>query len=182
MAEPRIRLATLEDARPIAEVGFAAWDAAYRGLMPDELVEQWTIPARIQRMTERWQHHDPEYRMWVVEGGDGLLAYSASGLAREHESIPLAVGEIYSFYVHPRHWRHGHGRRLMEHVLADLVARGFVEVRLWTLSANELARRFYEALGFSIERERVTKQLDRFQVDQTLYRTDTKAADPFSTS
>lgn len=170
MTRSRIRPASLDDARPIAEVGYSAWDAAYRGLLPDELIESWSIPVRIERLTERWQHHDPEYRLWVLDGADGLVAYSASGLVHEHESIPLAVAEIYSFYVHPLCWRRGHGRRLMQHVLADLFARGFREVRLWALTDNAPACRFYEALGFLAARERVSKQLDHVDVDQTLYR------------
>ena len=38
-----IRLATLEDARKIAEIQVASWQVAYRGILPDEFLDQMNV-------------------------------------------------------------------------------------------------------------------------------------------
>jgi ribosomal protein S18 acetylase RimI-like enzyme len=43
------------------------------------------------------------------------------------------------------------GSGVTEHVLAEARARGFEVCTLWTLTDNERARRFYEAVGFGLD-------------------------------
>jgi hypothetical protein len=46
-----IRAATISDAYGIAEIQVAGWQAAYRGLMPDSLLDGLSVPKR----EEMWQ-------------------------------------------------------------------------------------------------------------------------------
>ena len=41
-----VRVATFTDAREIAEVHVAGWKAAYRGMVPDELLDELTVDGR----------------------------------------------------------------------------------------------------------------------------------------
>jgi GNAT superfamily N-acetyltransferase len=65
---------------------------------------------------------------------------------------PRRYGWIMDVYVLPEHRRHGHARRLTEHTLAWLRAKGVLFARL---VASEQAKqaRLYEKLGFTFANE-----------------------------
>jgi GNAT superfamily N-acetyltransferase len=69
------------------------------------------------------------------------------------------TGEIWGIYILPEHWRQGFGRYLGKQDQKLLASRKFKTATLWALEANEQARRFYEAMGFSPDG--TTKQLPR---------------------
>ena len=64
------------------------------------------------------------------------------------EAAQGVTGEIAALFVLQSHWRCGIGRLLCEKMLAEARTRGFSEVALWVLEANESARCFYNSLGF----------------------------------
>ena len=51
MTQFSIRTATFDDASTIAEVHVATWQSAYKGLMPDELLQN----LNIERRKQGWQ-------------------------------------------------------------------------------------------------------------------------------
>ena len=55
------------------------------------------------------------------------------------------TGEIDRLYTHPRGWRRGAGRALLERALEALRAAGWRQAWLVTEERNEGARRFYSA-------------------------------------
>jgi ribosomal protein S18 acetylase RimI-like enzyme len=55
------------------------------------------------------------------------------------------VGEVYGLYVDPDWWGKGIGGELLTDATRALAEAGFESAILWTLAADELARRFYEA-------------------------------------
>ncbi|MCK1796675.1 GNAT family N-acetyltransferase [Streptomyces sp. XM4193] len=70
-----------------------------------------------------------------------------------HEPSPAAehtlpAGELYAFYVHPRHWRHGVGRALMDAALGRWTQNGVRAAVLWVYERNVSARAFYEDHGW----------------------------------
>ena len=160
-----VRLAEPRDARAIAVIGDAAWRAAYRGLMPDTLLDRWSVDERIARR----ERADARRRTWVVEHAGQVVAYSRAGAARDPDP-PATRAEIDSVYVHPERWRSGCGRALLPHVLGDLARSGCDEVVLWCLTENAAARAFYERMGFAVEIERVSKRFEGFDLDHTRYR------------
>lgn len=168
MSEAWIRPAAEGDARAIAEVGYASWDAVYRGLMPDELIEGFSVDRRMQGWLARLEEGDPERRTWVLEDGEGVQGYSSTGPTREDDGEHF-VGEIYSIYLHPARWDRGWGRALLELAVDDLFAREFEVVRLWCLSNNPRARKFYEGNGFIVEEEDVPKEFDGVPLPHTRY-------------
>lgn len=169
MDEARIRLETEHDALAIAELGHAAWDATYRGLIPDEVIDAQTVARRFQRRLLRRREGDPERRTWVVEDSGGVQGYCSTGPTRR-QAEDASVGEVYSLYVHPERWGRGLGKRLLEHAVADLLERGFAEVRLWCLTTNPRARNFYERNGFEVETEAEALELEDAMLPHTRYR------------
>jgi ribosomal protein S18 acetylase RimI-like enzyme len=147
----RLRPATAADARTLAEVQVAAWQAAYRGLIPDAKLAQFTVDYRLAG----WQRAlaDPRGCTTLVGEADGAIAgYCWFGPTRDEDGKGEPVGEIIALNIRPAYWRRGMGRRLSESALAKMAATWNVAT-LWVLKGNERAMRFYEALGFALDGE-----------------------------
>ncbi len=133
-----VRGATVADAPAIGEVHVASWRRAYRGLMPDALLDGLDPVERAAAWRKR------------IAGGVTVLVAEIEGLVRGFAALGpirdpdlLGTTELYALYLAPPVWRRGLGRTL----LAAAVA-GQGPVALWVLAENQRARRFYEATGF----------------------------------
>lgn len=144
-----IRAAELRDARAIAALQAAAWHATYRGLMPDALLDTLSVDDLQRARTDALARPSEGVRTWLLEGAGELLGFAITGPSRDADLDAARVGEVRAIYLAPDHVGRGLGRRLLDHALADLRARGFVEATLWALEGNERARRFYARAGFA---------------------------------
>jgi ribosomal protein S18 acetylase RimI-like enzyme len=144
-----IRDASVNDAKGIAEVQVAAWHAAYRGLMPDERLDAFTLDVREDRWLWILSDSDPSERArtTVYEREGRVVGFASVGPCRDEGR----GGEIWALYVHPAEWRTGVGRALLDEGLAHLERSGFARARLWVLDGNARAIRFYEAAGFRLD-------------------------------
>lgn len=140
-----IRTAETADTRAIAEIQVTAWQAAYRGLLPDETLDNLSVDASQARWKERlagsWEHV-------LVAETERIVGFAACGRTRDDDLEPRQIGEIHVLYVHPDNWRHGYGRALLDECLRLLRADNFERVILWALRGNAQAIAFYEAVGF----------------------------------
>jgi ribosomal protein S18 acetylase RimI-like enzyme len=131
-----------------------SWQVAYRGLLPDQLLDELSVRAREQTWRETLAGRAGEHasavtvavRAGTIAGFCAVVTPSrdddaASGMAD-------GVAEIAALYVDPPAWRSGAGRALMQAALASLRAAGWREVTLWVLAANQRALAFYAASGF----------------------------------
>jgi RimJ/RimL family protein N-acetyltransferase len=146
----RIRLAKPEDAKPIAEVHVAAWQAAYRGLMPDSYLDELTVEKRTVLWHRALTQPSPG-TLVVAENQESLVGFCFFGPTRDEDGKDKSVGEIVALNVRPVSWRSGFGRALCDFVLHEAPCRNWKLVTLWVLKGNEPACRFYEALGFSLD-------------------------------
>jgi ribosomal protein S18 acetylase RimI-like enzyme len=64
--------------------------------------------------------------------------------------IPSHVAHVHDLAVLPEARGGGIGRALMERFEAEMRARGVVSYGLDVMAGNEMARRFYEGLGFEV--------------------------------
>lgn len=145
-----IRLAVPEDGAALAEVQVAAWQAAYRGLMPDSALAGFTVEKR----AALWQRLLAEPRATgtvVAEVQEMLVGYCLFGPTRDEDGKDKAVGEIIALNMRPDYWRRGIGKTLCGYALREATSREWTSVTLWVLKGNERASRFYEALGFSLD-------------------------------
>lgn len=142
-----IRAATVEDARAIAEIHVAGWRAAYRGQMPDEVLDGLSVEKRTEQWTQRiGTPPTPDHRTWVSLDGARVTGFANTGPSRDADARP-GVAELFAIYVDPLAWGTGAGRALFAHAAADLMERGFPGLSLWVLDTNARARRFYELAG-----------------------------------
>lgn len=144
-----VRPARLDDAAAIARIHVGAWRVAYRGLLPQAVLDGLDLDARV----ERWRSFlaDPGEKEHLVGLAHGAVkGFLSLGTSRDEDATPT-TGEVYAVYVDPDSWRQAIGLRLMKAGLERLTARGFTRATLWILAENQRARSFYEALGMRLD-------------------------------
>lgn len=142
-----IRLATVVDVPALAKVHVEAWQAAYRGVVPDSFLEQITVSKREASFREFLSKDSPE-ATYVAEESEEMVGFLTVGPCRDADVDENRTGEIWGIYIAPKHWRRGIGKRLAAKAQEILECRGYTETTLWVLEKNELARTFYEAVEF----------------------------------
>jgi ribosomal protein S18 acetylase RimI-like enzyme len=146
----RVRVARADEAEAIARVSVPSWQAAYRGMMRDEVLAALSIEAHAETWRERICDQGNPDGMWVVEAAEPareIAGFVSLGPARDADLDPVRVGEIWAIYVNPHCWGTGAGEALWRSALDVLRARGFVECVVWVLDENARARGFYARQG-----------------------------------
>ncbi len=155
-----LRRAVETDSAVIAALHIAAWQWAYRGQLPDALLDGLTV--QIDRRTARRREQlvrlsSPE-RTWVAEAAGQIVGFADTGLSRDADAAP-DTAELYAIYLARDAVGKGIGRTLLAHALGDLRGRGYRAATLWVLTTNARARRFYEAAGWRPDGTTKTVQL-----------------------
>ena len=136
-----VRRAAEADARAIAHVHVDTWRAAYKGVIPQTVLEALDVAAR-EPMWRRFATTD-DVAVFVAERGGRIVGFVSAGASHDEDG----VGEVYAIYVHPDAWGTGAGLALMDAAVAWLRER-WPEAVLWVAEANPRARRFYELYGW----------------------------------
>ncbi|MEX0726237.1 MAG: GNAT family N-acetyltransferase [Planctomycetaceae bacterium] len=144
-----VRPADESDAEAVARVHVAAWRAAYRDIIPDDVLDRLDIHSR----AEHWASHLAEgsSHTLVAEKESDVVGFVSFGATRDEDDDAAKVGEIRAMYVAPHMWGQGAGWALGISAIEDLAEEGFEEVTLWVLDDNQRAQRFYEQLGFEFD-------------------------------
>jgi ribosomal protein S18 acetylase RimI-like enzyme len=152
-----VRNATAADAPGIAHVHVETWRVAYRGQMPDAVLDGLDVGRR----ATFWHEHLSQMRgaVFVAEEGGKIMGFCNLISSRDKDADPRAVAEIAAIYILPPHWRTGAGRALCESALATARGQDYQAVTLWVLTSNAAARRFYEAMGFRLDGAAKTEQM-----------------------
>lgn len=143
----QLRPAAVEDARGIAVVHVRSWQAAYRGLMPQQVLDSLSVAEREANWERILSETARGSRTLVVERIGTIAGWASFGAARDADAI--ATGELWGIYVHPRSWSLGIGRLLIDAVEEELRADGHDRAYLWVLEGNERASSFYERTGWA---------------------------------
>lgn len=140
-----LRPAAIEDAKAIARVHVKSWQAAYRGLLPDEYLDG----LRAEERAERYNFANPDRYapQTIVAEVDGAIAGFAT-TSRSHDASLPDFGELCALYVDPEFWGKGYGVALVAEARSRLVSLGFEDALLWILKGNVRADRFYRKDGW----------------------------------
>ncbi len=141
-----IREARCEDSAGIAAVHVASWRSTYRGLLPDNYLEQLAVEPRERYWAGLLCAAAPTQVMFVAESQGQIVGFAAGGAERSGKYH--YQGEVYAIYLLEEYQRQSIGRRLIESVASRLAQVGMNSMLIWVLTENP-ARRFYEALGGS---------------------------------
>ena len=135
-----VRAAESADAMSVARVHVRSWQAAYRGLLPDQYLDQLRPEDRAQRYD--FATADPQKPQTIVAVDTGLIRGFAT-TAPSRDSDLAGYGELCALYVDPDHWDRGIGTALVSAARGQLVELGFGNAHLWVLRGNVSADRFY---------------------------------------
>jgi GNAT superfamily N-acetyltransferase len=140
-----VRQARIADAPAMGRLHVRAWQAAYRGQMPDGYLDGLRADERAAGWERYLGRERPRGAILVAEQAGEVVGFANLGPAED----PEGAGELYALNVDPAHWGTGAGRALLEAAQAELARLGFAETVLWVLPANARARRFYEIAGWA---------------------------------
>jgi ribosomal protein S18 acetylase RimI-like enzyme len=148
-AAPSVREATLADVPALARVQVASWRSAYRGLLPEQVIEAQTE----ERRRALWQRvlGAGDHGMLVAERAQQVIGFGQLMASRDPGAEH--TGEVAALYIDPEHWRSGAGRALLTACIERSRQRGDRALTLWVLSSNAAARRFYERMGLAPDGE-----------------------------
>ena len=146
-ADVTIRPIAQTDIPAVAECHLRAWQAAFRGILSDGLLDR----RNLAEFESSWLSLATKAGRinLVADGTNGVLGYVA---AQDGSVDHNSAGEIMGIYVTPNLWRTGIGRRLLHAAFSHLAATGYRSAFLWTMEANQRSRRFYESCGMSLWR------------------------------
>lgn len=144
------RDATPDDARSIATVLVRSWRAAYRGLLPDDVLAGLSVADRERFWSDALACAPPRTGAVVLVVGGEIVGFAATGppLVAADRADPT-LGDLYALYLTPEVWDRGLGARLHAAALDRLRSCGFVHAGLWVLDTNERALRFYRRNGWT---------------------------------
>ena len=149
MSSYSIRPAAARDAKAIAEIHVASWQAAYGDLMPADYLAKMTLEKRQAYWSEAISYSEPQ--LLVATDGDTIVGFVGYDRSRDAKTRST-VGEIWAIYVAPSYWRTGVGLALWDGARDGLKEEGCTQVTLWVLLGNQRALLFCEhAAGFKRE-------------------------------
>jgi len=165
---PLVRAAAPSDAPGIAAVHVQTWRAAYVGLVPQPILDRLSVERRLVFWSEHLTNPG-ESRTWVAETDGRIVGFA--GTARPTAAdLPAGTGELEMIYLLPEAWHRGVGGALLRAAVEDLVERGFATAVLWVFTANDRARRFYEAHGWLADGTAQMLDFDGTPIEEIRYR------------
>jgi GNAT superfamily N-acetyltransferase len=146
-----IRRAGAADAARISWLRVLSWRHAYQGILPAAGLAGLNPDAGVAHWAELAAAQPPTAVFVAVGDDDVPVAYCAVGAVRDEVDLhpELPTGELWAIYSDPGVQGTGAGHALQEAGLDHLARQGFRHAVLWVIEANEHARRFYTAHGWS---------------------------------
>jgi GNAT superfamily N-acetyltransferase len=143
-----IRDARPADAEAIAAINAAGWRAAYAGIIERDRLAALPVGAWAREIRANLEDASGGTFSLVAEiDGEPVGSCFVLGPGRDRDLGP-DIAELVAIYVDPPRWRRGIGSALLLAAHERAARAGFAEMSLWTLSANEAARAFYERHGW----------------------------------
>jgi len=135
-----LRPAEPPDAIAVARVHVRSWQVGYRGLLPDDYLDQLRPEERAEKYT--FGSVDPDKPATIVAAEGGVICGFVT-TAPAHDADVAGYGELCALYVDPDWWGHRIGAALVSAARARLLDLGFRHAILWVLKGNSRAERFY---------------------------------------
>ena len=115
-----IRNANIDDADAIGAVVVRAWQAAYRGIMPDDYLDELRAEQRAAMWHRVLADLGPDRCVHVLTVGDELVGFASYGPELADVSDG-ETGQLYAINLDPDHWGRGLGRALLTDEVAGVL-------------------------------------------------------------
>lgn len=142
-----IRPATVDDAGGIAIVHVASRQTAYRGLMPDHVLDGLSVESRANGWLQIISDPNATGRTIVADRDGDIVGWASFGPGRDEGASD--EGELWGLYVHPSAFATGVGHALISAAQRALREDGYACAYLWVLDGNERAAEFYQNHGWN---------------------------------
>lgn len=147
MSSTNVRRATPADAGAIAGVHVRSWQVAYRGLVPDDVLDTLSLAHR----ESTWQTllaRNADGAFTLVAERDQIVGFCSIIAPSRDDDAGERTSEVAAVYVDPDHSRTGIGSELLAAALREVAAAGANDVTLWVFAENHAALAFYRRFGF----------------------------------
>lgn len=125
----------------VREVALASWKETYASLFPVEVQEEWFERTYSDAMLCK---QIEKTHMYVIEDQQTVCGFvSFTRVDEDGDS------ELTALYILPSKMKLGYGTKLVEHGLEELRTTGQL-LHVYVESTNEIARAFYEKIGFQL--------------------------------
>jgi ribosomal protein S18 acetylase RimI-like enzyme len=162
-----ISTATTGDLHAIAEMHVLSWQTAYRGVVPDDMLNSRNIEDSVSGWRSTLQSY-PE-NITVAKNRDGVLVgFCCAGAVVDAKRSGPFEFEIYGLHVTPQLHRQGIGTSLIANAFARMGALGFRRAVVWTLEGLVQSRRFYEKRGGVVVNTAVW-EVDTHKINEVAY-------------
>ncbi len=133
-----VRSITEKDLKAVYELYAAAWKSGYKGLLPQDFLDELT--------PKRWEGRFLEEGSFAALEGEKIVAHCHARAAAEPQMN--GWGEIHTLYVHPDFWRKGYGTAVFRQAEKWLFQKGFADIYLYVLDGNTRAMSFYRSRSY----------------------------------
>jgi GNAT superfamily N-acetyltransferase len=110
----KLRPAGPEDAAPIAELNVRSWQVSYRGVFPDEFLDEMKPREPQVRWLTEVLAEGSSFRTTVAVASGKVVGFAILGPVRDSDLDASTAHELYSLYVEPDRIGTGIGRLLMD--------------------------------------------------------------------
>jgi len=145
-----IRKAMSEDAYDYAVCHISCWQSAYKGIVPDEFLEN--MLAKKDQQVEKYKKTltDPgDCEYYCVMYTERMIGWLIINQSRDENKS--GIGEIWAIYLIEEFWGRGYGKAMLDFAVQELRSAKCKEIFLWVFEENNRARRFYEKHNFCFD-------------------------------
>ncbi len=144
MTQPAWRIAPLaaEYVHGLAECHIACWREAYRGLVPDHILDAFEVDRRAEQW-ERVRVRNPG-SAYVALVDDEVIGFSCATASRDES--PVTPTELNALYVRAAWYGTG-----VAHDLIRAAVAPDIPCSLWVFEKNPRAQAFYRKHGFELD-------------------------------
>jgi L-amino acid N-acyltransferase YncA len=136
-----IKKASSSDAYDIALINAVSWQKAYRGIVPDPIIDNISV----EQWASGWRNQlDNNENVLLIHKTNQIIGFAH---LCKHNLLNSFRAELNSIYLHPTVWGNGYGKKLYFASLIELQRLGYKVIFVWVLAQNIRARKFYEAMG-----------------------------------
>jgi GNAT superfamily N-acetyltransferase len=157
-----IQLAVERDLPEIARLHILSWKTAYRGFVPDHVLDGRSVEGSLQGWRNTFESY-PE-NLWIAQHTNGnVVGICCAGPVVNLERSGPYRFEIYGLHVDPAIHRQGVGSLLIRRQFERALAEDLPDVIVWTLENLRQSRRFYEKHGGQVVKTGVWRAGDHQQ-------------------
>lgn len=141
-----IRTATSGDENQLAQVHIQSWQETYKGLVPQEYLDQ--LPSEIEDRIKMWKSIlvNPQRWAWVAENSQGIVGFALFGPPRDPDKEGFI--ELGAIYLLASEKGKGIGFSLLSAGFNKMKDLGYRRSYCWVLENNPTIK-FYERSGAS---------------------------------